>query len=707
MDLSSVNQLIELVLSPRVLWTILWAGLGILTLTLLTLMGTRWGQARPLSKCVFLSVFAHLLLVGYAYMTDLFIEPIGPPRDVVHVTIVSGDDMEETKSLKERELQPWEKYVPEDTVMPREMSLERETVDTDSRPQRRELDAVPTIGAGMPTELAMNYEVQVEGDQPQPVRSLHDKSTGAKSARIEVPQAERREDVAPAGPTADNFAGLPRRVGQTPTPRRSPASNVPNQALTETPDLQRLADVAMRDDPADAVAASDDLTRATLNRTIPQIAVMRTPTAAPGQVIPQPSSADGQADGNSGQGTATNDPGAGGSAAGASAGNDATHHAADAGPVRTAGPRRLANGRPLPDVYQLRVQADRGEIARTQGGNARTEAAVAAALRWLAENQEKGGHWDADSHGAGRELRVFGHDRQGAGTNADTGITALALLAFMGTGQTHLKGKYRENIQHGLEYLLRSQGRDGNMAGEAKTFAQMYCHGMATLAIAEAYAITGDERLRWWVERAVAYSAAAQNSNDGGWRYRPGDAGDMSQFGWQVMALRTAEMSGIDIPERTRTGMLRFMSSVSSGRHGGLARYRPSEEQPTATMTAESLACRYFLGLAGDDAAVDEAADYLLERRPARERANFYYWYYGTLAMHQVNDARWHRWNEALQSRLIPSQRQDGGLAGTWDPTVTVWGGYGGRVYSTAMAALCLESYYRFSLAQSSQRTRR
>jgi hypothetical protein len=235
------------------------------------------------------------------------------------------------------------------------------------------------------------------------------------------------------------------------------------------------------------------------------------------------------------------------------------------------------------------------------------------------------------------------------------------------------------------------------MAGGSETYAQMYCHGMATLAIAEAYAMTGDDRLKWWVERAVGYSVAAQNSTDGGWRYRPGDAGDMSQFGWQVMALRTAEISGIAVPERSKRGMQRFLTTLSSGRHGGLASYRPREDV-SPTMTAEALACRYFLNAGGDEPTIDEAANYLVANRPERGKLNLYYWYYGSLAMHQVQGNGWEKWNEALQLRLLPAQRQDGRFIGTWDPAGDLWGGYGGRVYTTAMGALCLQSYYRFSL---------
>ena len=73
-DLANTWQFLA---SPRTLWAVIWIGLALLTLALLVLMRTRWGQARPLSKCVVLSLFAHLLLIGYASMTNLFFE--GPP----------------------------------------------------------------------------------------------------------------------------------------------------------------------------------------------------------------------------------------------------------------------------------------------------------------------------------------------------------------------------------------------------------------------------------------------------------------------------------------------------------------------------------------------------------------------------------------------------------------------------------------------------
>jgi hypothetical protein len=291
---------------------------------------------------------------------------------------------------------------------------------------------------------------------------------------------------------------------------------------------------------------------------------------------------------------------------------------------------------------------------------------------------------------------VLGRDRQGAGSDADSGVTALALLAFLASGHTHQEGIYRENVRRGLEYLLKVQARDGNLAGQAGTFARMYCHAMAAFALSEAYGMTNDQRLRQPVLRAIGYTLAAQNPSTGGWRYQPGDAGDTSQLGWQLMALRSAELAGIPIPEKTRQGVIKYLRSVSSGRQGGVASYRPGEP-PSRAMAAEAMVCWQFLGLSREHPACNEAGDYLLGELPGQQKGkpNFYYWYYATLAMYQLQGHYWQSWNDALQQALVGSQRKNGPLAGSWD-TDTVWGGYGGRVYTTAIATLSLEVYYRY-----------
>ena len=229
-------------------------------------------------------------------------------------------------------------------------------------------------------------------------------------------------------------------------------------------------------------------------------------------------------------------------------------------------------------------------------------------------------------------------------------------------------------------------------------YAHMYSHGMATFALCEAYAMTGDKRLEPAAKAAIAYTLGGQIRTSGGWRYRqiesPGEQGDTSQLGWQLMALKSAEMAGIDVPQSAHDGIVRFLKNVSSGASGGKASYRPGE-RPSQSMTAEALVCRQFLGMARDNPASDEAGNFLLQKLPSDNQINLYYWYYGTLAMYQLQGEYWQRWNEAMQNTLIRRQRTDGDADGSWDPDC-IWAGYGGRVYCTAMSALCLEVYYRY-----------
>jgi hypothetical protein len=348
----------------------------------------------------------------------------------------------------------------------------------------------------------------------------------------------------------------------------------------------------------------------------------------------------------------------------------------------------------MPDAYRLRVIPDRLGTVRGGGGSAQTEAAVQAALRWLIDNQDPDGRWNAKQHEAGRDTPADGRSRPHAGVEADTGMTGLALLALLASGETHLRGPYQENVRRGLEYLLRTQAASGSLAGSADLFAAMYCHAMAAFALCEAYGMTGDQRLEPAVRRAIGYTIAAQDPYGGGWRYQPRDPGDTSQLGWQFMALRSAELAGIPLPEPTRQGVIRYLQSVAAGQHGGWACYQPGE-QPSRTMTAEALASWQFLGLSRQHPACHEAAEALLGELPGQGQPNFYYWYYATLATYHLQGETWRRWNTALQTHLLATQRKTGPLAGSWDPD-PVWGGYAGRIYSTSLGGLSLEVYYRY-----------
>jgi hypothetical protein len=369
--------------------------------------------------------------------------------------------------------------------------------------------------------------------------------------------------------------------------------------------------------------------------------------------------------------------------ANAASGNDAAAEAA-----------MSVGAKPMPETYKLRVMGDHVGLALAGGGSPQTEAAVQAALKWLAEHQSEEGRWEARRNEAGRETAPDGRSRTNAGADADTGMTGLALLAMLGAGNTHLRGAYGENVRHGLNFLLQSQTAEGCLSGTADRYAAMYCHAIATFALGEAYGMTGERRLEQPFRRAIDYTIAAQDPYGGGWRYKPHDAGDTSQLGWQFMALKSAETAGMPMPESTRQGIIRYLQSVASHASGGLASYRPLEP-PSRTMTAEAMLCWQFLGLPRSHPACDEAANYLLSAPPGVGPTNFYYWYYGTFLMHQFQGEAWQRWNTAVATQLVGLQNKEGPQAGSWDPD-SVWGGYGGRIYSTALGAMCLEVYYRF-----------
>jgi hypothetical protein len=219
---------------------------------------------------------------------------------------------------------------------------------------------------------------------------------------------------------------------------------------------------------------------------------------------------------------------------------------------------------------------------------------------------------------------------------------------------------------------------------------------MATLALCEALALTGEERLRDPVARAISFLIGCRARDGMSWRYDRGfSMGDTSILGWVVMALKSAKVVGIPGTDSVREGALAWLKLVAGGNSQGLARYLP-RDSVTPTMTAEAWVCRQFLGASAPGPASTEAADYLLAHLPARDNYNLYYWYYATLAMYQHGGDAWTRWNDAVRDQIVERQHASGHKAGSWDPDDSLYGASGGRIYCTALATLTLEVYYRF-----------
>ena len=335
----------------------------------------------------------------------------------------------------------------------------------------------------------------------------------------------------------------------------------------------------------------------------------------------------------------------------------------------------------------------RAEIVKKEGGTNLTEASVARGLRWLASVQNDDGSWSLKNYSRS--------DRPS--NKGDSMGTALALLPFLGASQTHEFGVYKKNVASGLRWLLENQKENGDLRGNVSSQAGMYAHGQATIVLCEALALTGDRQFLDPVERAIDFIEKAQH-RAGGWRYRPGQAGDTSVFGWQMMALQSARAAGmgVEIDPRILTRADQFLDSVSSQPRrgdrlptGAAYGYQPRREA-TEIMTAEAILCRMYLGWRKDDPRLKSAVTWLAEEHlPSRKDRNLYYWYYGTQVMHHYGGEPWEDWNRRIRTLLIESQNRRGRYPGSWPPNEFEWGEKGGRIYTTSMAVCTLEVYYR------------
>ena len=335
-----------------------------------------------------------------------------------------------------------------------------------------------------------------------------------------------------------------------------------------------------------------------------------------------------------------------------------------------------------------RTSANRQQIVNQYGGTAQSEAAVAMALKWLADHQNPDGSWSFDHRSGPCNGRC---QNPGSYSGARNGATAMALLPFLGAGITHKEGKYQETVEDGLYYLLRSMNVTRNR-GSFHDQGTMYSHGLATIALCEAYAMTQDRGLRDPAQHAINFIQFAQDPRGGGWRYKVKQQGDTSVVGWQIMALKSGYMGYLVIDPKVITRSIRFLDSVQS-KQGAAYGYSSPGDAPATT--AIGLLCRMYLGWKTDHPALEQGVQYLVREEPSQ--TNLYYDYYATQVLFHYTEGQgpmWEQWNPVMRESLVGSQSTLDHEKGSWfvsDPNVSA----GGRLYCTAMATMILEVYYR------------
>ena len=331
---------------------------------------------------------------------------------------------------------------------------------------------------------------------------------------------------------------------------------------------------------------------------------------------------------------------------------------------------------------------------------------VGLALDWFARHQSESGEWSP----AGFSARCQGDRCGGPGeANYTVGVTGLAVLCFLGAGETHQSGPHTENVKLGLRYLIGNQDSEGCI-GPRTSQHYMYNHAYGALAVVEAYGMTQSAWLKTPAQQAVNFILQARNPYLG-WRYgvRDGD-NDTSTTGLMVTVLKSAQLSGLEVDDQAFTGALMWFDKMTEpefGKVGYQQRGGPTARTQDAmvrfpadrseAMTAVATAARVFAGAdASKDEWVRKGADLLAARPPVWNEAvgsvDLYYWYWGTLAMFQKGGAQWDAWRTHLVRALTSHQRREVARddRGSWDP-VDPWSAEGGRIYSTAIACLASE----------------
>ncbi len=298
-------------------------------------------------------------------------------------------------------------------------------------------------------------------------------------------------------------------------------------------------------------------------------------------------------------------------------------------------------------------------------------------LNWLENHQDDSGRWSKSPGESG------------------PGITGLALLAFLASGEDANYGAYQKTVRKGVVAIIQDQNPTTGYIGNS-----MYHHGFATLALAEAYGAV-DERDLWpetvdarkrrsigkALELAVRLAITSQEKNAaGGWRYSP-DASDSdtSVAGAVLMGLLAARNAGIEVPDKNVERAIKFFRDQTSA--GGQVSYAGG--LGTDSSPARVSIATLVYSIAGrKDLKEYKATSTFLKSNDTFETSDHYgeyTAYYKAQALFQADIATWGKWNGNLIRELKGRQKSDGHFDGNFGPTV-----------ATSMSLLALALNFRF-----------
>ncbi len=350
---------------------------------------------------------------------------------------------------------------------------------------------------------------------------------------------------------------------------------------------------------------------------------------------------------------------------------------------------------------------------KLQPGRASRDPAIVRGLKWLVAHQSPDGGWDVD--GFARKCNCTG---KGKLAYCDVGVTGLATLALVRSGKIAGAG---DSLARAVRYLIQMQDGDGLLG--IKSGKYLYNHAVGTLALVEAYRISGaNPTLKRAASKAVGYLLAARNPGQA-WRYhmRDGD-NDISVSGWSAVALKTAQLSGLQFKTLAGalTEVLHWVDSVTDAGYGitgyrkrpprgwqgatsarfvaedigvNTANSHAADHTPTAIAVAVRSLLRAKVPSGSAEAVCSVSPVWKLGGGREQCTINLYFWYWGALALHRQRADKRTKWRRDCRKALLRGQQRQGHATGSWDP-VGALGFAGGRPYSTAMGVLVLLAWH-------------
>lgn len=374
----------------------------------------------------------------------------------------------------------------------------------------------------------------------------------------------------------------------------------------------------------------------------------------------------------------------------------------------------VADAQSQDEPADLPVQGGPAPVAQVISDRQRrmVDRSVDRALQWMAARQQRDGSFPATA-------------------DAQPGVTALCVQAFLTRGHLPGSGPYGEAISSAVDYILDTQKPSGVIALQVpsdpnparfllSSRTAMYNHSIAGVALCEVYGMSdaaASERIRTAIEKALAFTRRKQIAHKrhpgdkGGWRYlrqgeEPEDA-DLSVTSWQLMFLRAAKNAGFHVPseqidEAMAYVVRRFDRSVGTFEYvrnssQGAAKRRAMRTTRHTRAMAGSGILSLALGGMHDTAMARSAGQWILRNNfdrynqgPGGDRYH-YGAYYCSQAMFQLGGEYWRQFYPRLVRVLVANQNRDG----SWGPESgsTHWG----VAYSTAMAVQALTVPYQLA----------